>query len=135
MGVFKGGLAYEIEFAKQMACSLEAQGYSVILAFHGSEVPILVSQRNPRLIVLNFYLRHPSGLEVLQQLRVKGYTGKIIVLAGYSAGAEISRTLLFGVDQVLGQPVPVNHLVSAAHVAIGPPVKIQVSAEKPMNLF
>ncbi len=33
-----------------------------------------------------------------------------------------SRALFFGVDQVLGQPVSLNHLVSAVRVAIGPPV-------------
>ncbi len=115
-------VTHEVVFAKQMASLLEAEGYSVMLAFQGSEVPTLVSQRNPRLIVLNLYLQNPSGLEVLRQLRVQGYAGKIIVLAGYSTSTEIPRALFFGVDQVLGQPVSLNHLVSAVRVAIGPPV-------------
>ena len=114
---------HEVEFAKQMARLLEARGYPVMLAFDGSDVPALVTEGNPRLVVVNLYLQNPSGLEVLQQLRDQGYAGKIIVLAGYSASSEIQRALLLGIDQVLGQPVSFNQIVSAVRVAIGPSLK------------
>lgn len=116
-------VTYEVDFAKHMTRFLEAQGYPVMVAFQGSEVPALVTQGNPQLIIVNLYLRNPSGRVVLRQLRTQGYTGKIIVLAGYSTGAEIPQALVLGIDQILGQPVSVSHLVSAVRVAIGPSVK------------
>lgn len=45
------------------------------------------------------------------------------MLAGYSASSEIPQALVLGIDQVLGQPVSINQIVSAVRVAIGPPVK------------
>lgn len=115
-------VTHEVDFAKHMTRFLEAQGYPVMVAFQGSEVPALVTQGNPQLIIVNLYLRNPSGLEILRQLRTQGYTGKIIVLAGFSTSAEIPRAFYFGVDQVVGQPVSVHHLASAVRVAIGPSV-------------
>jgi DNA-binding response OmpR family regulator len=116
-------VTHEAEFAKQLTRFLGAQGYPVMLAFQGSEVPSLVTEGNPQLIIVNLYLRNPSGLEVLRQLRTQGYAGKIIVLAGYSTSTEMPRAFYFGVDQVLGQPVSLHHLASAVRVAIGPSVK------------
>ncbi len=98
---------------------LKAQGYPIMLAFDGSDVPTLVTEGNPRLVNVNWYLQNPSGLEVLQQLRAQGYAAKIIVLAGYSASTEIPRALFFSIDQVLGQPVSFNQIVSAVRVGIG----------------
>lgn len=70
-------MTHEVEFAKHVGRLLEAQGYPVMLAFQGSDVPTLVTQGNPQLIVVNLYLRNPSGLEVLRQLRTQGYVGKL----------------------------------------------------------
>ncbi len=116
-------VTHEVEFAKHMTLFLEAQGYPVMLTFEGSEVPSLVTQGNPQLIIVNLYLRNPSGLDVLRQLRAQGYAGKIIVLASYSTSTEMPRAFYFGVDQVLGQPVSLHHLASAVRASIGPSVK------------
>ncbi|GJL60698.1 MAG: hypothetical protein NPIRA03_35550 [Nitrospirales bacterium] len=113
----------EDEFAKHMARFLAAKGYPVMLTFQGSEVPTLVTQGNPQLIIVNLYLRNPSGIGILRQLRAQGYVGKIIVLADYSTTTEVHRPFYDGVDQVLGQPLSLLHLLTAVRVAIGPSVK------------
>jgi DNA-binding response OmpR family regulator len=115
-------VTHEVEFAKHVGRLLEAEGYPVTLAFQGSEVITLVTQVNPQLIIVNLYLRNPSGLDVLRKLRAQGYGGKIVVLAGNSVSSEIPQALFLGIDQVLGQPVSFNQLVSAVRMAIGPPV-------------
>lgn len=113
----------EVEFSKQMANWLEAKGYPVKLAFQGDKVLARVRQGNPELIVVNLYLRNPSGLEVLRQLRAEGYAGKIIVLASKSTSTEIPQSLFFGVHHVLGLPLSLNLLISSVHLAIGPSAK------------
>ena len=128
-------VTHEVEFAKQMGRLLEAQGYPVMLAFDGSDVPALVTEVSPRLVIMNLYLQNPSGLEVLRQIRRHGYARKIIVLAGYSASSEIQRALLLGIDQVIGQPVSFNQIISAVRVAIGPPPKNEVHIGRPSEYY
>jgi len=128
-------VTHEVEFAKHVGRLLEAQGYPVMLAFQGSDVPTLVTQGNPQLIVVNLYLRNPSGLEVLRELRARGYAEKIIVLAGHSVSSEIPQALCLGIDQVLGQPVSFNQIVSAVRVAIGSPVKNEDHAARQIESY
>jgi DNA-binding response OmpR family regulator len=116
-------VTHEVEFAKHVGCLLEAHGYSVMLASRGSDVATVMTQGNPQLIIVNLYLRNPSGLEILRELRARGYAGKIIVLAGNSVSSEIPQALCLGIDQVIGQPVSFNQILSAVRVAIGPPGK------------
>lgn len=128
-------VTHEVEFAKEMGHLLEAEGYPVMLAFQGSDVLTMVSQENPQLIIVNLYLRNPSGLEVLRQLRREGYAGKIIMLAGNSVSSEIHQALFLGIDQILGQPVSFQQILSAVRVALGPPLAPHDLGTRPIEYY
>jgi DNA-binding NarL/FixJ family response regulator len=53
-------------------------------------------------VVLDLYVKEPSGMEVLHKLREQGYTGKVILMGGISVSPMVSEALRLGVDQVIG---------------------------------
>ena len=60
--------------------ALQRRGYEVIVARDGLQALRSFNRRRPDLVVLDLYLRHVPGGEVLRQLRGAGYGGTPIVV-------------------------------------------------------
>ena len=78
---------------KRLPCTLFCDG----------EEGLQHAQRDvPCVVVLDLYVKEPSGMDILHRLREDGYAGKIILMGGISVSPMISEALRLGVNQVIG---------------------------------
>jgi phosphoserine phosphatase RsbU/P len=95
-----------ITFQQALRDSLSAflveKGYEVAIPPHRQDVYAWVQEKNPVVVLLDMYLSEPSGLEVLRELRGRGYAGKVVLLAGTSVSTLIAQAWRLGVDHVIG---------------------------------
>lgn len=89
---------------EQLKQYFDEHGYEICLAPHRENVFELVRQVKPHVLVLDLYLTTPSTKEVLQQIRMEGYQGKVVLLAGPSSGDLLAQINRLGTDQVIGGP-------------------------------
>ena len=104
-------------FRTEMKKVLAEKGDFCVMAETGQEVLDQVNQIYPDVIILDLYLKEPSGLEVLRRLRAQGYVGKVIVLAGHSVQTMIPEAFRLGALQIVGRPLHVHHVLGAVRVA------------------
>ncbi|WP_447968515.1 DUF2934 domain-containing protein [Nitrospira sp. M1] len=92
------------DFRQHIALFLRERGYEVCVPSHRQDVLTMVTQEQPLVVLLDMYVTHPSGLEVLRDLRAHGFKGKVVLLGGSSMSSVISHAYHLGVDQVVGGP-------------------------------
>lgn len=85
---------------------LESQGYQVDLTFDGTEALTRFEQNPDSYDVLLLDLRMPglSGMEVLQNIRQKGYLNKVIIMSGHSPLIDEARNMAIKPDAILSKP-------------------------------
>ena len=76
-----------------------------------------VFRHQPSLVILDLYLTHPSGIEVLRQLRAEGYSGKVVVLGGQSTQSLAPEATQLGALQIMRRPFDANQVLGAVRVA------------------
>jgi DNA-binding response OmpR family regulator len=97
---------------------LRERGYELSVPPHRQDVLQTAKQTTPHVIVLDLYVAGPNGAETLRRLRAEGYTGKVVVLAGSSAGTTLSDCWRAGVDQVVGGVQANDGPFDAGHVEV-----------------
>jgi CheY-like chemotaxis protein len=107
-------LTHRSEIREQLNASLHASGHQTCVPAHRDDVRAAMTDRYPELIVLDLYLAHPSGAEVLRRLRQDGYHGKVIVLSGQSM-----VSVLHDVQSSMGALLCEAWLASLAIVSAG----------------
>ena len=98
---------------------LSENGQPFLLLGKGENVASLVARHHPSLVILDFYLTHPSGIEVLRQIRAEGYAGKVVVLGGQSAQTLVPEATRLGALQIVGRPFNASQVLGAVRVANG----------------
>lgn len=111
-------ITHDEKFAEHFERLLSINGDIVTLAFTGQEGLNCARQSSPELVVLDMYLKNPSGSEVLQSLREQGFTGKIILLAGLSVSPLVPKAMRFGIERVMGMPLTLGPLECAIRSAL-----------------
>jgi DNA-binding response OmpR family regulator len=97
-------VVHDLDSRKQISQFLKEHGYEVDVPEHRQDVLPRAEEINPLVIVLDFYVADPDGLQVLKQLRERGYTGKVIAIAGESMRSVIPEASHLGIDQIVGGP-------------------------------
>lgn len=94
---------------------LQAEGYSVVEATHGSEGLALANQVHPRVILCDVNLGDMSGFAVLESLRTHPSTRRIpfIFLSGKAWALDMQVGLQLWADQFLMKPVIHKELLAA----------------------
>jgi two-component system phosphate regulon response regulator PhoB len=94
--------------------NLEADGYRVRSTAQGEDVPHLVGEERPDLILLDWMLPGISGIEVCRLLRARPETRDIpvIMLTARSEEAERVRGLSTGADDYIVKPFSVPELLA-----------------------
>ncbi|MCF2940898.1 response regulator [Paenibacillus alkaliterrae] len=87
-------------------------------AMDGEEGLRLVEQTNPDIIISDIYMPVMNGLDMISELRSRGYKGKIIILSGYADFEYAIQALRLGVDDYLSKPVTVKTLEAVLNGAI-----------------
>ena len=99
--------------------TLTKKGDSFLTLEEGEDIITAVFRHNPSMVVLDLYLTHPSGLEILRQLREKGFSGKVVVLGGQSDQSLAPEASRLGAVQIVGRPFNANQVLGAVRVASG----------------
>lgn len=94
--------------------NLEKEGYDVAVAADGEEALLLVEERLPDLIVLDWMLPKVSGIEVCRRLRQKGESRNVPVIMLTARGEETDRIrgLDTGADDYVVKPFSMTELAA-----------------------
>lgn len=102
----------EESLATLLQYNLEKEGYEVVLAGDGDEALLLVNEKLPDLVVLDWMLPKVSGIEVCRRLRQKPESRNvpIIMLTARGEDSDRVRGLDTGADDYLVKPVSMSEL-------------------------
>jgi len=101
----------------QLQQTLTEKGDSFLLLEEGENITDSVFHHHPSLVILDLYLSHPSGIQILRQLRAEGYSGKVVVLGGQSTQSLAPEATRLGALQIVGRPFSANQVLGAVRVA------------------
>jgi two-component system, OmpR family, KDP operon response regulator KdpE len=105
-----------------ISASLEAQGYTVLIASNGLAALDKVVQYKPHLVLLDLSLPEMDGLEVLQNLREKlnipVASLPIIVLSAHDNEKDKVVALDYGADDYLTKPFGIDELMARVRAAL-----------------
>ena len=93
-----------------MRSHFSIRGYEVLTASDGSEGLGMLEAEQPDLVLLDLKMKKLDGDRVLQQIRQKNKTTKILVVTGYQDEATRSRVEKFGIHAFLEKPVSLLEL-------------------------
>ncbi len=99
--------------------TLTKKGDPFLALEEGENIVEAVFCHQPSMVILDLYLSHPSGLDILRQLRAEGYAGKIVVLGGQSTQSLIQEVTRLGALQIVGRPFNASQILGAVRVAHG----------------
>lgn len=86
-------------------------------ATDGKEAVSKIMEQNPELVILDIRMPELSGVEVAEEVRRKGYRGKIIILSGYSDFDYARKAIRQGIESYLLKPVDEEELIAALYQA------------------
>jgi two-component system, OmpR family, phosphate regulon response regulator PhoB len=92
--------------------NLEAEGYGVETVARGDEADLLLKERSPDLVILDWMLPGLSGIELCRRLRTRPETKRlpIIMLTARGEESERVRGLATGADDYIVKPFSVPEL-------------------------
>src|SRR6266511_3627695 len=94
--------------------NLEAEGYGVETVARGDEADLLLKERSPDLVILDWMLPGLSGIELCRRLRARPETKRlpIIMLTARGEESERVRGLATGADDYIVKPFSVPELLA-----------------------
>jgi two-component system phosphate regulon response regulator PhoB len=104
----------EDALATLLQYNLEKEGYSVALAADGEEALMLVDERQPDLVVLDWMLPKISGIELCRRLRGRSETRNMPIMMLTARGEESDRIrgLDTGADDYVTKPFSMTELAA-----------------------
>ena len=104
----------EDSLATLLQYNLQKEGYDIALAGDGEEALLLVDERLPDLIVLDWMLPKVSGIEVCRRLRQRNETRNVPIIMLTARGEESDRVrgLDTGADDYLVKPFSMTELTA-----------------------
>ena len=97
-----------------LAYNLAAEGFEVITAANGEEALVLVGERAPDIVVLDWMMPRVSGLEVCRRLKARAATRDlpVLMLSARSEEADLVRGLETGADDYVAKPFALAELMA-----------------------
>jgi two-component system phosphate regulon response regulator PhoB len=104
----------EDSLATLLDYNLSKEGYAVTLSSDGEEALIMIDERQPDLVVLDWMLPTLSGIEVCRRLRQRGATRNlpILMLTARAEESDRIRGLDTGADDYLVKPFSMVELAA-----------------------
>jgi two-component system phosphate regulon response regulator PhoB len=104
----------EDSLATLLQYNLQKEGYDVALAGDGEEALLLVDERLPDLLVLDWMLPKVSGIEVCRRLRQRNETRNLPIIMLTARGEETDRVrgLDTGADDYVVKPFSMTELTA-----------------------
>ena len=100
--------------------NLDKEGYDVILAGDGEEALVMIDEKLPDLVVLDWMLPKVSGIEVCRRLRQRQETRNLPIIMLTARGEESDRIrgLDTGADDYVVKPVSMSELAARARAVL-----------------
>ncbi|MCR9268475.1 MAG: phosphate regulon transcriptional regulator PhoB [Henriciella sp.] len=94
--------------------NLESEGYETAIARDGDEAMLLIDERVPDLMLLDWMLPKVSGIEICRRVRTRQETANlpIIMLTARTEEADRIRGLETGADDYVTKPFSTNELMA-----------------------
>lgn len=104
----------ETAVAELLRYNLESQGYETATARDGDEALLLLDERVPDLMLLDWMLPKVSGIEICRRVRTRTETANlpIIMLTAKTEEADRIRGLETGADDYVTKPFSTNELMA-----------------------
>lgn len=102
----------EVELTDPLKAVLSREGYSVDVAYDGSNGSQLASVGNYDLLILDWMLPKSSGLEICQELRRSGRTTPVLFLTAKDTVDDRVQGLDAGADDYLVKPFELRELLA-----------------------
>lgn len=104
----------ETAVSELLRYNLEAQGYETAIASDGEEAMLLIDERIPDLILLDWMLPKVSGIEICRRVRSRLETANlpIIMLTARTEESDRIRGLQTGADDYVTKPFSTNELMA-----------------------
>ena len=90
---------------------LTAEGFVVRLAANGIEALNSVEQCEPDIIIIDMKMPGISGLEVVKELKGKGYKGYFILMTAYGELEIVNEAVKLGVEHQINKPFDIDDLL------------------------
>lgn len=97
---------------------LEEEGFDVTTASNGFSALRLLSERRPRLVLLDVLMPELSGSDVLQELRTSPHTRETAVVFVSGNLSRLSDAQLAAADGIVEKPFEVPDLLATVHRAV-----------------
>ncbi|MCR9077594.1 MAG: phosphate regulon transcriptional regulator PhoB [Hyphomonadaceae bacterium] len=104
----------EKSVAELLRYNLESEGYETAIAGDGDEAMLLLDERVPDLMLLDWMLPKISGIEICRRVRTRHETANlpIIMLTARTEEADRIRGLETGADDYVTKPFSTNELMA-----------------------
>ena len=104
----------EKSVAELLRYNLESEGYETAIASDGDEAMLLLDERIPDLMLLDWMLPKISGIEICRRVRTRHETANlpIIMLTARTEEADRIRGLETGADDYVTKPFSTNELMA-----------------------
>lgn len=80
-------------------------------ASNGEDALAQIIALKPSLVIIDIRMPKIHGIDVIKELRSQGFSGKIIIISGYSDFKFAQQAIRYGVDYYLTKPVDEDELV------------------------
>jgi two-component system phosphate regulon response regulator PhoB len=110
----------EDALATLLKYNLDKEGHRVVVAADGEEALMLIDERQPDLVVLDWMLPKVSGIEVCRRLRAKAETRNLPVIMLTARGEESDRVrgLDTGADDYIVKPFSMSELAARVRAVL-----------------
>lgn len=110
----------EADVAVMLRYNLEAEGFKVLCAQSGDEAATLLHEVTPDLILLDWMLPGPSGIELCRRWRARAETATIPIIMLTARGEEDERIrgLATGADDYVVKPFSVPELLARVNALL-----------------
>ena len=100
--------------------NLEKEGFEVLEATDGEEALLVMSERQPDLVLLDWMLPKLSGIEVCRQMRRRSETRNtpVIMLTARGEEGDRVRGLNAGADDYVPKPFSTTELIARIHAVL-----------------
>jgi two-component system response regulator RegA len=120
-------------FLRRLARAMEKRGFEVETAESVAGGKAIATARAPAYAVIDLRLNDGNGLDVVEMLREKRPSCRIVVLTGYGAIATAVAAVKIGATDYLSKPADANDIVNAllsTTEALPPPPENPMSADR-----
>jgi len=110
----------EAALIELISYNLRREGYAVAVATAGDEALVMIDERLPDLVLLDWMLPGLAGIEVCRRLRARPSTRNlpIIMLTAKSEESDRVRGLDTGADDYLAKPFSMSELIARIRAVI-----------------